>query len=76
MAEKAAVCTAAAERAAVEQAVPQRVIADKDWLVTRQKVLKWIDAWMYILAFPIEGSRREYWTGFEGGFGPKHCYAS
>lgn len=45
----------------------------KDWLVTRQKVLKWIGAWMYILAFPIEGSRREYWTGFEGGFGPKHC---
>ena len=26
----------------------------KDWLVMRQKVLKWIGAWMYILAFPIE----------------------
>ena len=45
----------------------------KDWLVTRRKVEKWLGTWMYFLAFPIEGSRREYWTGFEGGFGPKHC---
>jgi hypothetical protein len=29
-------------------------------------------AWMYMLAFPIEGERRLYWAGFEGGFGPKH----
>jgi len=43
------------------------------WNVLRRHVEKWLGVWMYFLAFPIEGSRREYWTGFEGGFGPKNC---
>ena len=44
-----------------------------DWNVTRKKVLKWLGTWLYFLAFPIEGCRSEYFTGFEGGFGPKNC---
>ena len=43
------------------------------WHVTRRDVERWIGTWMYFLAFPIEGERRLYWTGFEGGFGPKNC---
>eukprot|EP00966_Prymnesium_polylepis_P323690 7379847-Prymnesium_polylepis.1 len=43
-----------------------------EWHVSRERVLKWMGAWMYMLAFPIEGERRLYWAGFEGGFGPTH----
>jgi len=44
--------------------------AYKDWNVTRTDVLKWMGAWMYMLAFPLEADRRAYFTGFEAGFGP------
>eukprot|EP00966_Prymnesium_polylepis_P136358 3150876-Prymnesium_polylepis.1 len=43
-----------------------------NWKVTLEDLYQWIGVWIYMLAFPQAGSRRDYFTERPGGYGPRH----
>lgn len=43
-----------------------------NWKVSSEDICQWIGVWMYMLAFPQAGGRREYWMEPRGGYGPRH----